>query len=103
MRGTILTKQNFEDEVLHSDIPVLVDFYADWCGPCRMLTPILDEVEKEHTGRIKIGRVNADEQPELAASWRVYALPTVLAFRNGKMVKSSIGYATKQQLLALLR
>ena len=103
MKAVDLTHKNFEEEVLRSQLPVLVDFYADWCGPCRMLSPIMDEIVREFAGKIKVCRVNADEQIQLAARYRVNALPTVIAFRNGERVDSSIGVKTKQQILMLLR
>ena len=103
MKTVDLTHENFEEEVLRSQQPVLVDFYADWCGPCRMLAPVMEEIAKEFMGKIKVCRVNADEETKLAARYRVNALPTVIAFRNGARVDSSVGYKTKQQILMLLR
>ena len=103
MKTVDLTHKNFEEEVLRSQLPVLVDFYADWCGPCRMLSPVMEEIAQEFAGKIKVCRVNADEETKLAARYRVNALPTVIAFRNGERVDSSIGVKTKQQILMLLR
>ena len=80
-----LTAENFEKEVLQSEIPVLVDFYAEWCGPCKMLSPVIDEIAKEYEGKAKICRVNVDEEMELAQQYRVMSVPTVLVFKNGQV------------------
>lgn len=103
MKTVDVTHENFEEEILRSQLPVLVDFYADWCGPCRMLSPVMEEIANEFAGKIKVCRVNADKQTKLAAKYRVNALPTVIAFRNGERVDSSVGVKTKQQILMLLR
>ena len=103
MKTVDLTYENFEEEVLRSHLLVLVDFFADWCEPCRMLSPVMEEIADEFAGKIKVCRVNADEQMKLVALYRVNALPTVIAFRNGKRVDSFAGYKTKQQILNLLR
>ena len=103
MKTVDVTHENFEEEVLRSQLPVLVDFYADWCGPCRMLAPVMEEIANEFAGKIKVCRVNADEETKLAARYRVNALPTVIAFRTGELVDSSVGYKTRQQILMLLR
>ena len=103
MKTVNVTHENFEEEVLRSQQPVLVDFYADWCGPCRMLSPVMEEIADEFAGKIKVCRVNADEQMKLVALYRVNALPTVIAFQNGERVNSFAGYKTKQQILNLLR
>ena len=103
MKTVDVTHENFEEEVLRSQLPVLVDFYADWCGPCRMLSPVMEEIANEFAGKIKVCRVNADEQTKLAARYRINALPTVIAFRNGERVDSSVGVKTKRQILTLLR
>ena len=94
-------KQNFSEEVMNSDKPVLLDFWAPWCGPCRMVGPILDEIAAERSD-IKVCKVNVDEEVELAATFRVASIPTLLVIKNGKVVNQSIGARPKQQILALL-
>ncbi len=96
-----ITSANFESEVLHSDKPVLLDFWAAWCGPCRMLSPIVDEVAEER-GDIKVGKVNVDEQPELAGQFDVMSIPTLLVFENGKLVNRAVGARPKSGVLSLL-
>ena len=96
-----ITKENFEQEVLHSDKLVLLDFWASWCGPCRMLSPIVDEVAEERSD-VKVGKVNVDEQPDLAAEFGVMSIPTLLVFQNGKLVNQSVGARPKSGVLALL-
>ena len=102
MAEIILTKDNFENEVLKSDKPVLVDFWAVWCGPCRMLAPTVDEIANEYEGRIKVGKVNVDDEPELANMFKISSIPTVLVFKDGKLSGSSVGYCPKEKLTALL-
>ncbi len=96
-----ITKSNFESEVLHSDKPVLLDFWASWCGPCRMLSPIVDQVAEERAD-VKVGKVNVDEQPELAGQFGVMSIPTLLVFKDGKLVNQSVGARPKAGVLALL-
>ena len=96
-----VTKQNFSEEVMNSDKPVLLDFWAPWCGPCRMVGPILDEIAAERSD-IKVCKVNVDEEVELAATFRVASIPTLLVIKNGNVVNESIGGRPKQQILALL-
>ena len=96
-----LTKENFEQEVLRSDKPVLVDFWASWCGPCRMVSPIVDEIAEERSD-IKVGKVNVDEQQMLAAQFSVMSIPTLLVFKNGQVVNQAVGARPKQQILELL-
>ncbi len=96
-----ITKDNFQKEVLESEKPVLVDFWASWCGPCRMLSPLVDEVAEERSD-IKVGKVNVDEQPELASQFRVMSIPTLIVFKNGKAASQSVGAVPKERVLALL-
>ena len=97
-----ITKENFEAEVLKSAQPVLLDFWAAWCGPCRMLSPIVDEVAEERTD-VKVGKVNVDEQPDLAAEFGVMSIPTLLVFRNGQLVNRSIGLVSQPEILRLMQ
>ncbi len=98
-----LTKNNFEAEVLSSDKPVLIDFWAGWCAPCMMLSPIIEEIANEYNGTIKVGKVNVDEEPELASTFHVSSIPMLVVVKNGKVIKTDVGYKSKQQVLALLK
>ena len=102
MAEVILTKENFNEEVLNSDIPVLVDFWAGWCGPCMMLSPVIAELAEELEGKVKVGKVNVDEQGELAMQYRVASIPTLLLFKNGELVKTSVGFMPKNAIIETL-
>ena len=90
--------QTFDKVVLQSSIPVLVDFWAEWCGPCRMVSPVLDEIAKEHEGQIMIAKVNVDHEPDLAARYRITSIPTMKVFKNGEEVRELIGAMPKQMI-----
>lgn len=96
------TESNFQDEVLRSTTPVLVDFWAEWCGPCKMLTPVLDELATEYDGKVKIAKVNIDDHQNLAAQYRVTAIPTLLVFKNGQVMEQMVGAKSKRDLKASL-
>ena len=96
-----ITKENFEDEVIKSDKPVLLDFYADWCGPCKMIAPFIHEISEERND-IKVGKINVDDEPELANAFRVNSIPAVFVMKDGKISNQAIGYRSKDQLLMLL-
>jgi len=102
MAEITLTKQNFEEEVLRSEQPVLVDFWATWCGPCRMLGPVVGELAEEYEGRVKVGKVNVDDEMELAAQFHISSIPTLLFFKDGGVAETSIGYRPKEELAQIL-
>ena len=97
-----VTKDNFDSEVLHSDKTVLLDFWAAWCGPCRMLSPLVDEVAAENPS-IKVGKVNVDEQPELAQQFRVMSIPTLVVIKDGKIASQAVGVQPKAPILAMIK
>lgn len=97
-----ITLENFENEVLKSEVPVLIDFWASWCMPCKMLSPVVDEIAKESDGSYKVGKINVDEQQELAAKFRVMSIPTLLVFDKGEIVEKSVGVQSKNKIMAML-
>ena len=98
MAEITITEQNFEEEVMNSTLPVLVDFWATWCGPCRMLAPVIEEIAEEYQNEIKVGKINVDEERALAIRFGIESIPTVLLFKAGKIVAKSVGFRTKDQL-----
>ena len=96
-----ISKENFASEVLNSNKPVLLDFYADWCGPCRMVGPIVSEIANERND-VKVGKINVDEQPELAAQFQVMSIPMLAVIKNGKLENKVVGYRPKEQIEAML-
>ena len=97
-----IDEANFEDEVTRSEQPVLVDFWAEWCGPCKMIAPLLDEIAKEKAGTVKVGKVNIDDNQNLSSRFNVRAIPTLLFFKNGQVVDQVTGMTSKKDLLGRL-
>lgn len=98
-----INKNNFKEEVMESDKPVLLDFWASWCGPCRMLSPMIDEVAEELTGSIKVGKVNVDDESDLASQYQIMSIPTLVVIKDGKEVKRSVGVISKQEIKDLIK
>lgn len=97
-----LNEENFENEVLRSEKPVLVDFWATWCGPCKMIAPVLEEIAKEYEGRVKVGKVNIDEQRDLATKYQISSIPTLILFKQGRIVNVLVGFRSKSELEKVL-
>lgn len=93
-----VTRQNFAEEVLSSEVPVLIDFYADWCGPCKMMAPVVEKLAEDYAGRVKVGKVNVDEEPELAQKYRVVSIPTFAFFKNGEVADTAVGAMSAAEL-----
>ena len=103
MAEITLTKENFEEEVLKSDKPVLVDFWAVWCGPCQMLGPTIEELAEEYEGKVKVGKVNVDEQPELARQYGIMSIPTMIYFKDGQVAEQTMGVQPKESIVAMMK
>ena len=97
-----ITKENFEEVVLENQLPGLVDFWATWCGPCKMIGPIVEEIAEELEGKVAVGKINVDKQPELANRYGVMSIPTLLVFKNGEITNKKIGYMPKEKILEML-
>ena len=97
-----VTKDNFTSEILKSNIPVLVDLWASWCGPCTMLAPVIEEIANEADGKFKVCKINVDEEPELAAAFGVSSIPMIVVVKDGGITNQSVGYQSKEDILALL-
>lgn len=101
MGAVTITKGNFKSEVIDSNVPVLLDFWAPWCGPCRMVAPVLDDIASE-TSNVKVGKINVDEQPELAAQFGVMTIPTLVVMKGGRIANKAIGAMPKQMIMRML-
>ncbi|MGN1094613.1 MAG: thioredoxin [Candidatus Neoclostridium sp.] len=99
MKEITVTSENFTSEVLQSPVPVVVDFWASWCVPCTMMSSVVDEIAEEYDGKIKVGKVNVDEEDTLAEQFRINAIPAIFLFKNGKVAATSLGYKSKEALL----
>ncbi|MCQ2462421.1 MAG: thioredoxin [Clostridia bacterium] len=102
MAEITITKDNFKEEVLQSGVPVLVDFWATWCGPCMMIAPVVEEIAEEYDGKIKVGKINVDEEPFLAEQFGIQFIPTLMVFKNGEQTEKTSGLLRKEQILKLL-
>ncbi|MCK5014895.1 MAG: thioredoxin [Candidatus Omnitrophica bacterium] len=98
----ILTDANFEQEILKSDLPCLIDFWAPWCGPCRMVGPVVEEIAKEYQGKLKVGKVNVDEAPKVASQYKIMSIPTLSIFKNGERVDTVVGAVPKEQIISAI-
>ncbi len=99
----VVTSQNFEQEILKSEVPVLVDFWADWCVPCRMVAPILEEIAGEYSDKLKVTKINVDEESELASRYSIISIPTMLLFKNGEVVNQKVGAGSRKEIEAIFK
>ena len=97
-----VTQENFEEEVVKSEVPVIVDFWAPWCGPCKMVAPIIEEIARDYSDKVKVGKINVDEQSSLAVKYGIQSIPTVILFKKGEVVQKIVGYRPKESYVALL-
>ncbi len=102
MAEITITEKNFEEEVMQSDKPVLLDFWATWCGPCQMLSPVVAQIAEENEGKIKVGKVNVDEEQNLAMKFRIVSIPTLVLVENGKVVKTEVGFLPKSEVQRMI-
>ena len=102
MSTITITSKNFEDEVSKSEIPVLLDFWASWCGPCKMVSPIIDQVSEELQGKVKVGKINVDEEEKLAQGFNIMSIPTLVVIKNGKLVNQSVGVRSKEEIIQMI-
>jgi len=98
-----LTTSNFQDEVINSNVPVLVDFWAEWCGPCKMVAPVIHDLADEMEGKLKVGKVNIDEEQNLASNFHIMSIPTLMLFKNGQVVQQVVGALSKDQLISKIK
>ena len=99
MKPVVITDLNFQQEVLNSDKPVLVDFWAVWCGPCKMIAPVVEELAKEYSGQLKVGKLDVDSNPEVSMKYGIRSIPTLMVFKGGKVVEQIIGAVPKRNLI----
>ena len=99
----VVTGANFEDEVVRSSVPVLLDFWAPWCGPCRMIGPLIEQLAEEYSGRIKVGKVNVDEESDLAGRHGIVSIPTLIVYKNGEVANQAVGSLPKKNIEALFK
>lgn len=102
-KETVITADNFETEVKQSDVPVLIDFWADWCMPCKMIAPVLEELAEDYDGRLKIGKLDVDAEPDIAANYNVVSIPTLLLFKNGQVVNQHVGAGPRPVLEGIFK